>query len=104
MGVPDAIKGEAVWAFVVVKVPMFEASRLMEELRGVVAEALGKSFAPSRVVFLDELPKTRSGKVVRRAIRASALGEPAGDLTGLEDPRALEAIRKAMGIGRMHST
>ena len=52
----------------------------------MVADQLGKSFLPSRVVFVDELPKTRSAKIVRRAIRATAIGEDPGDLSSLENP------------------
>jgi acetyl-CoA synthetase len=67
----------------------------------VVAEHLGRSFLPSKVVFVPELPKTRSAKIVRRAIRATALGEDPGDLSGLEDPGVLDVIREALaGAGR----
>ena len=63
----------------------------------LVADQLGASFAPARIVFVPELPKTRSAKVVRRAIRAAAIGEDPGDLSGLENPRALDAVREAVG-------
>jgi acetyl-CoA synthetase len=94
VGVPDPVKGEQVWCFVVLK-PNQPAEA--EELRRVVADHLGKSFTPARIVFVDELPKTRSAKIVRRAIRAAALGEDPGDLSGLEDPRSLDAVRDAVG-------
>ena len=55
-------------------------------------EHLGRSFAPSRVVLVPELPKTRSAKIVRRAIRAVATGEDPGDLSTLENPASLESI------------
>ena len=58
-----------------------------------VADHLGKSFRPSAVRFTDALPKTRSAKVLRRAIRAAALGADPGDLSSLEDPAALDAMR-----------
>ena len=64
-----------------------------DELRGVVADHLGKSFAPARIVFVPELPKTRSAKIVRRAIRATAVGEDPGDLSTLEAPASIEAVR-----------
>ena len=54
---------------------------------------LGKSFKPSRVVFVDELPRTRSAKIVRRALRAMVMGKDAGDLSSLENPGALDSIR-----------
>jgi acetyl-CoA synthetase len=61
-----------------------------------VAEHLGKSFAPSRVVLVPDLPKTRSAKIVRRAIRAVATGEDPGDLSSVENPASLEAIARAL--------
>jgi acetyl-CoA synthetase len=70
VGVADEIKGEAIWCFVVL-VPGSETNDdLSADLRREVAERLGKSFMPSRIVFVEELPKTRSGKIVRRAPRA----------------------------------
>jgi acetyl-CoA synthetase len=57
-----------------------------------VAGELGKAFRPDRVVFVSALPKTRSAKVVRRAVRAKALGEDPGDLSTLENPEVLDEI------------
>jgi acetyl-CoA synthetase len=90
IGVPDPVKGETIWC-VVVRTP--GAAVTEGELTTLVGEHLGRSFAPSRVVFADELPKTRSAKIVRRAVRAVALGEDPGDLSSLENPGALDAIR-----------
>jgi acetyl-CoA synthetase len=96
VGVPDRIKGEAVWCFVVAK-PGFEPTdELAGELSGAVAAELGKAFAPSRVVFVDELPRTRSAKIVRRAIRALATDGDLGDLSSLENPASLDAIRRRL--------
>jgi acetyl-CoA synthetase len=94
VGVPDLVKGETIWCFVVLKPGEVVGA---EDLGAVVAEHLGRSFAPSRIVFVPELPKTRSAKIVRRAVRAVALGEDAGDLSSLENPDALEGIRTALG-------
>ena len=71
------------------------SEELRAEITAHVAERLGKSFAPSTVRFTSVLPKTRSNKIMRRAIRAIAVGEPPGDLSGLEDPAALDAIAGA---------
>ena len=60
------------------------------------ANALGKAFAPERVLFVSALPKTRSAKIVRRAVRATALGEDPGDLSTLENPETLEEIANAV--------
>jgi len=97
IGVPHPVKGEAIWCFVVMK-PGHEQSddELRRSLREAVAEHLGKSFAPSKVVLVPDLPKTRSAKIVRRAIRAVATDEDPGDLSSVENPASLEAIDSAL--------
>ncbi|MBM3674446.1 MAG: AMP-binding protein [Actinobacteria bacterium] len=95
VGLPDALKGEALACYVVLAPGAIADDVLRAELGGLVADRLGKSFRPSAVRFTSVLPKTRSNKVMRRAIRAVALGEEPGDLSGLEDPAALEAIAGA---------
>ena len=57
-----------------------------------MAASLGKPFKPSHVVFAEDLPRTRSAKIMRRVIRAVALGEPPGDTSSLENPEAVDAI------------
>jgi acetyl-CoA synthetase len=96
IGVPHEVKGEAIWCFVVTKPGTATGDDLAAELSNIVAEHLGKSFKPSRVVFVDELPRTRSAKILRRAIRATVIGEDAGDLSSLENPSALEKIRGSL--------
>ena len=96
VGVPHPVKGEAVWCFAVTR-PNADREGLEAELVDLVAEHLGKAFRPSRVVLVDELPRTRSAKIVRRAIRAAVSGEDPGDLSSLENPGALDAIRRATG-------
>jgi acetyl-CoA synthetase len=93
VAVPDPMKGETIWCFVV---PKPGAVPEPEELTQIVANHLGKSFAPARVILVPELPKTRSAKIVRRAVRAVALGEDPGDLSSLENVDALEGIRQAL--------
>jgi acetyl-CoA synthetase len=95
IGVPDAKKGEAVWAFWVPRVGWTED--VSAELVRIVADELGKPFAPSAVHQVSRLPKTRSAKILRRAIRAAALGTDPGDLSGAENPDALEEIRAVVG-------
>ena len=58
---------------------------------------LGKPFTPSRVMRVEALPKTRSAKIMRRAIRAAAIGADPGDLSSAENPEALDIIRAAVG-------
>ena len=95
IGVPDKVKGEVVWVYCVLAPGEEPSEELRSEVRARVAEELGKAFAPSRVLFVDGLPRTRSAKIVRRAVRAVALGEEQGDLSSLDDPNALERIAAA---------
>ena len=95
VGIPDEVKGEKVWCFVVLRPGAEPSEPLRAQLKELVAGALGKAFAPDAVRFTTALPKTRSAKIVRRAVRALALGEDPGDLSGLEDPAALEAVKAA---------
>lgn len=96
IGVPDETKGEAVWCFAVAIGDAAVDEQLPGELAAAVAEELGKPFKPSRVVIVPALPKTRSSKILRRAVRATALGEDPGDLSSAENPEALDGIRAAL--------
>jgi acetyl-CoA synthetase len=94
VGVPHEVKGEVAWVFCAL-VPGAEPSeKLASELRGLAAAELGKAFAPERVLFVSALPKTRSAKIVRRAVRAKALGSDPGDLSSVENPETLEEIER----------
>ncbi len=95
IGVPHELKGEAVWCFVVPRSGVEPTDALRDELREDAARALGKSFAPEEITFVSELPKTRNAKVLRRALRACVLGTDPGDLSGLENPSALEEATRA---------
>jgi acetyl-CoA synthetase len=92
IGVPDPKKGESVWAFWVAR-PGAETDGVSEELRTLVAKGVGKPFAPSKVWQVASLPKTRSAKIMRRAVRAAALDTDPGDLSSAENPDAVAAIR-----------
>jgi acetyl-CoA synthetase len=92
IGVPHEVKGEVAWVYCVLA-PDAEAAP--DDVAAAVSRELGKAFAPDRVIFVSALPKTRSAKVVRRAVRARALGEDPGDLSTLENPEALEEIARA---------
>ena len=98
VGVPDPVKGEAVWAFWVARPgTTIDEEAVSAELKKIVGAELGKPFAPSKIWRVDALPKTRSAKILRRAIRAAALGKDPGDLSGAENPEALDGIRAAVG-------
>jgi len=99
VGLPHEVKGESIWCFVVVKPGAEPSDELAGELRAMVAEHLGKAFRPDRIVFVDELPRTRSAKIVRRAIRASVLGQDPGDLSSLENPGAIDKIHDRLAAG-----
>ncbi len=89
IGVPDEIKGTALVCFVVLK---HGAVATEADLVARVAHELGKPLAPKRVHAVAALPKTRSGKIVRAAILRVYLGQPAGDLTSIDNPAAFELI------------
>lgn len=95
VGVPHETKGEAIWCFCVLTNGGGEQTA--QELRELVASELGRPFKPSRVVFVGALPKTRSAKILRRAVRAVAVGEDPGDMSSAENPQALDLIREALG-------
>jgi acetyl-CoA synthetase len=92
IGIPDELKGECVVVFAVLR-PGFEPSaELSEAVRQEIARQLGASMRPKTVLFVDDLPKTRNAKIMRRVIRAAYLDLPTGDLTSLENPAAVAQI------------
>ena len=102
VGVADQLKGQLPMAFAVVKDPAAIATKEMRmKLEGEVMQTVDKQLGaigrPGRVFFVTLLPKTRSGKVLRRSIQALAEKRDPGDLTTIEDPGALEQIRQALG-------
>ena len=94
VGIPDDAKGEAVWAFYVPRPAADDEEKVRARLRQRIAGELGKPFTPSHVVRVPQLPKTRSAKILRRAVRAAVLDADPGDLSGAENPEAVEQIRK----------
>ncbi|MBV9359138.1 MAG: AMP-binding protein [Chloroflexi bacterium] len=92
IGVPDELKGEHLVVFAVPRQAPDDPARLEAEIDERVVRALGKSLRPARIVLVQELPKTRSGKVMRRVIRALYLGQEPGDLSSLENVGALGQI------------
>ena len=94
VGIPDDVKGESIWCFVVVVPNAAPTEALRQRLSDLVADELGKAFRPGAVRFVRELPKTRNAKVLRRAVRAVATGRDPGDLSNLENPSALEEIKR----------
>jgi len=105
VGVSDQLKGQVPMAFAVVKDATNVATAagrqaLEQEVFDVVDRALGAIGRPARVHFVTLLPKTRSGKVLRRSIQAIAEGRDPGDLTTLDDPTGIEQVRAAVASAR----
>lgn len=93
IGAPDEIKGETIVGFVVLKKDRQPSDALRREVAKQVVESLGPTFRPHAIQFVPALPKTQSGKVVRRLIRQQYLGETLGDTSTVENPAVLEAFR-----------
>ena len=98
IGVPDPIKGEALVCFCVLKTDVNGDVELANELKNNVARNLGKALAPRDVIFVTDIPKTRNAKVMRRVVRAAYIGEKLGDTSALENPAALDEIRRVAGM------
>jgi propionyl-CoA synthetase len=96
VGVADEIKGQMPLAFAVAKTHVADRKKLEKEVMETVDKQLGAIARPKAVHFVSLLPKTRSGKTLRRSIQALAEGRDPGDLTTIEDPNALEQIRQAL--------
>ena len=96
IGVPHDVKGESVVCFAVLRPGFAADDALRRALIDRVAQAMGRALRPDRVLFVHELPKTRSAKIMRRVIRATYLGKEPGDLSSLENPGGVQAITEAM--------
>jgi acetyl-CoA synthetase len=95
VGVPDEVKGEAPVAFVVLKSGHQPSEELKADLLRWIRERYGPILVPKEVVFVRALPKTRSGKIMRRLLRAVLMGAPLGDVTTLEDEATVEEVKAA---------
>jgi propionyl-CoA synthetase len=96
VGVQDAVKGQMPLAFAVSKTEVQDRKELEKEVLETVDKQLGAIARPKAVHFVTLLPKTRSGKTLRRTIQALAEGRDPGDLTTIEDPGALQQIRDSL--------
>ena len=95
VGAPDDTTGTAVVLYVVVEEGYKESDELREGIRSKVGEEHGKPFRPREVLFVDEFPKTQSGKIIRRAIQATYTGESLGDMSSIENPDVLDELEDA---------
>lgn len=93
IGIPDDIKGTAVVCVCVAR-PGIDQDAAIKTLSTAVTSGLGGAFKPAQVVFVNDLPRTRNMKVMRRVVRSAWLGEDAGDLSTLVNPESVQAIRE----------
>jgi acetyl-CoA synthetase len=85
IGLPHELKGNAIYAYAILRAGYEKSDKLAEELRNHVGHEIGPIARPEHITFVDVLPKTRSGKIMRRLLRARALGQPEGDVSTLEE-------------------
>ena len=96
IGQSDEHTGQAICAFVTLQGDTEPSDELLEDIRGTVAERIGKFARPKRIVWADDLPKTRSGKIMRRLLRDIAEGRALGDVTTLRDPGVMTELEAKM--------
>jgi acetyl-CoA synthetase len=92
IGQTDEDSGQAICAFVTLEGDLAGTNELVEEIRAKVAERIGKFARPKRIIWADDLPKTRSGKIMRRLLRDIAEGRALGDVTTLRDPDVMSQL------------
>ncbi len=98
---PHKIKGQAIWAFVTLMGGIEKSAKLSKEIRMHVRQEIGPVFQPDVIQFADALPKTRSGKIMRRILKAIASGTEIGNVTTLADPSVVDVLleeRKKMDV------
>jgi acetyl-CoA synthetase len=93
IGVPDEDTGQAIYAFVTPQGDAKGDEAFEQELRDHVADKIGKLARPKQMAFADDLPKTRSGKIMRRLLRDIAAGNELGDVSTLRDPEVVEDLQ-----------
>lgn len=104
IGKPDPIKGEVPVAFVVLREGYSPSVKLEEELLSLVAETIGPIAKPANIFFVKKLPKTRSGKIMRRVIKALIKGEQnLGDISTMEDISAIDELKSILGSSNSRS-
>src|SRR3989440_2532560 len=102
VGKPHPVKGQSLVAYVVLKKGEARSDALKKELQKHVREAIGAIAVPDDVYITEKLPKTRSGKIMRRVIRSLVSGQEIGDTTTLEDPGAVDEVRKWLAEVEAH--
>ena len=90
---PDDLKGEVPIAFVLLRKGIEASDDIVKELMGTVNQVIGPTGRPDRIIFAPDVPKTRSGKIMRRVLKAMVRGEPVGDLTTLQNPESVDVLK-----------
>lgn len=96
VGIPDEITGQAIAAFVILKEGYQDSLELKDELRELVVKKIGAIARPKNIFFTEDVPKTRSGKIMRRLLKDVALGRTLGDMTTLEDARLMNSLQNTL--------
>jgi acetyl-CoA synthetase len=99
IGIPHEIKGEAIAAFVILKEGYENTPEVRQELKTHVRKKIGPIAAPEMVIVVGELPKTRSGKIMRRLLRDIATGHALGDISTLADPAVIAELKQKYETG-----
>ncbi len=99
VGADDPTSGQAIFAFVTLRQGFEAGHDHGEVLRAHVADKIGALARPKVIIFTDDLPKTRSGKIMRRLLRDIAEGRDLGDTTTLADPAVVAELRSRAGAG-----
>jgi acetyl-CoA synthetase len=97
IGVPDEITGEKLICICVLNAGVTAGAELERELQDWIGHAMGKALRPAAAKFVDDVPKTRNGKIMRRVLRSVYLGQDPGDLSALEHVQSLEPLRGRFG-------
>jgi len=94
---PHEIKGEVPLAFVTLKAGYKPSPELEAELKKQVDKVIGPTARPDKIIFVEDLPKTRSGKIMRRVLKALTTNRPIGDITTLMNPESVQMLKERIG-------
>ncbi len=94
---PHDLKGEVPVAFVLLKAGIDHSDEIRKELLSTVTKVIGPTGRPDEIVFVDDVPKTRSGKIMRRVLKALVRNEAVGDLTTLQNPESVDHLKEMVG-------
>lgn len=96
VGIEDEIKGQAILAYVTLKETMSEYTELEQDIRTYVGKEIGAIAKPKHIIFTPELPKTRSGKIMRRVLKNIAIQQPVGDISTLANPAIVDTLMQSL--------